>query len=74
MRRRCPVAGRLVLLKVVSPLEVVGVHFVLWDEVILVPIREEPAVLAALQPSVVGVHMTGLVARNEMFSHLVADV
>ena len=67
MRRGRPVAGRLVLLKVVSPLEVVRVHFVLRDEVILVPVREDPAVLAALQSSVVGVHVTGLVKRNEVF-------
>ena len=61
VRRGRPVAGRFVLLEVVAPLQVVGVHLVLGDELVLVPVREEPAVLAAHQPSVVGVHVTCLI-------------
>ena len=64
MGSRGPVARRLVLLEVVAPLEVVGVHLVLWDEVVLVPVGEEPAVLAAHQPAVVGVHVTCLAWSN----------
>ena len=61
------VRGVVVLLEVVAPLEEVGVHLVPGDEMVLVPVGEEPAVLAALQSSVVGVHVTGLVKRNEVF-------
>ena len=64
VRRGRPVAGRFVLLEVIAPLQVVGVHFILRDESILVSVREEPAVFAAHQPSVVGVHVTCLVECN----------
>ena len=60
VRRGRPVAGRLVLLEIVAPLQVVDVHFVLRYELILIPVREEPAVFAAHQPSMVGVHVTCL--------------
>merc|ERR1719450_117767 len=53
--------GRFVLLEVVPPLEVVGVHLVPGHKGVLVPISEEPAVPAALQPPVVGVHVARLV-------------
>ena len=51
----------LVYLEIVSPLEVISVHFVLVYQIILVPVSQKPRVLAALKPSVVGFHVTSLV-------------
>ena len=55
------VAGWFVLLEVVSPLQEVGVHLVLGDEGVLVPVSEEPAVFAALKTSMIGFHLTCLI-------------